>query len=108
MAITMARKLRERTTTNRDPAPAEVLLLLDDLLPRVYGYILVRVGRDGSLAEDLTQDVLFALYRTLEAGTATVANPGPGHLRQPATASSIMYAPNPADCPPNRSPRMTI
>ena len=39
--------------------------LFDHALPRIYGYILVRVGGDRAVAEDLTQETMLALARTL-------------------------------------------
>ncbi len=48
-------------------------------LPRVYGYLHRRCGRDTALAEDLTQEVFLAVVGELRRGTA-VADPVPWAL----------------------------
>jgi RNA polymerase sigma-70 factor (ECF subfamily) len=48
-------------------------------LPRVYGYLHRRCGRDTALAEDLTQEVFLAIVGELRRGTA-VADPVPWAL----------------------------
>jgi RNA polymerase sigma-70 factor (ECF subfamily) len=45
-----------------------------EMLPRIYGYILVRVGHDVGLAEDLTQETMLAYARAQGDGVA-IANP---------------------------------
>jgi RNA polymerase sigma-70 factor (ECF subfamily) len=44
------------------------------MLPRIYGYILLRVRGDVPTAEDLTQDTLLAFARASRDGV-TIANP---------------------------------
>jgi RNA polymerase sigma-70 factor (ECF subfamily) len=44
------------------------------MLPRIYGYILLRIRGQHAVAEDLTQDVFLAFARTLSDGPV-VANP---------------------------------
>ena len=46
----------------------DIGLLYDQTLPHLYGYILVRVGGDVAMAEDLTQEVYLALARQLQTG----------------------------------------
>lgn len=45
-----------------------------EMLPRIYGYILVRVRQDIALAEDLTQETMLALARAHRDGVR-IANP---------------------------------
>jgi RNA polymerase sigma-70 factor (ECF subfamily) len=49
--------------------------LIDDALPRIFGYILVRTSGDRTTAEDLTQETMLALARALEVGGPTIADP---------------------------------
>jgi len=42
--------------------------LLTDALPRVFGFVLLRVGMDRALAEDLTQETMAALVNTVRSG----------------------------------------
>jgi len=49
--------------------------LFDDALPRIYGYILVRVGGNSAVAEDLTQETMLALARVLAGPHPRVADP---------------------------------
>ncbi len=46
--------------------------LLEHALPRVFGYILVRVGNDRALAEDLTQETMITLAQVLQSKRAAV------------------------------------
>lgn len=45
-----------------------------EMLPRIYGYILVRVRQDVALAEDLTQETMLAFARAHRDGVR-IANP---------------------------------
>ena len=45
-------------------------------LPRVYGYFYLRLGADGALAEDLTQETFLSAVAELQRGTA-VESPVP-------------------------------
>jgi RNA polymerase sigma-70 factor, ECF subfamily len=49
--------------------------LFDDALPRIYGYILVRVGGDHAIAEDLTQETMLALARALSDSHPRIVDP---------------------------------
>jgi RNA polymerase sigma-70 factor, ECF subfamily len=49
--------------------------LFDDALPRIYGYILVRVGGDHAIAEDLTQETMLALARALSDAHPRIVDP---------------------------------
>ena len=62
----------QQTEARRSDALAT---LIDDALPRIFGYILVRTGGDQTIAEDLTQETMLALARALEAGSPRIADP---------------------------------
>jgi len=49
--------------------------LLDDALPRIYGYLLVRVGGDRAVAEELTQETMLALATALAGPHPRIADP---------------------------------
>ena len=49
--------------------------LFDDALPRIYGYILVRVGGDHAIAEDLTQETMLALASALAGVHPRIVDP---------------------------------
>jgi RNA polymerase sigma-70 factor (ECF subfamily) len=49
--------------------------LFDDALPRIYGYILVRVCGDRAVAEELTQETMLALATALAGPHPRIADP---------------------------------
>jgi RNA polymerase sigma factor (sigma-70 family) len=57
--------------TERD----ELGAIVDDALPRIFGYILIRVGNDRATAEDLTQETMLALAHAWRGGNPRVADP---------------------------------
>lgn len=70
----------ERAPSREDLAdPAGFRTFYASALPRVYGYLHRRCGRDTALAEDLTQEVFVAIVHELRRG-AEVANPIPWAL----------------------------
>ncbi len=52
-------RTRERNQPRQDPST-----WLDDVLPRLFGYFVVRVGNRVDIAEDLTQDTVLAAVRS--------------------------------------------
>jgi RNA polymerase sigma-70 factor (ECF subfamily) len=46
----------------------------DTALPEVYGYLLVRCGRDRTLAEDLTQEVFLVAARAVREGDTSLVS----------------------------------
>jgi RNA polymerase sigma-70 factor (ECF subfamily) len=48
---------------------------IDAALPRIFGYILVRVGGDRTTAEDLTQETMLALARAWQTERLRIADP---------------------------------
>jgi len=56
--------------------PDQFRAFYGDALPRVYGYFYHRLGADGALAEDLTQETFLAAVAELRRGTP-VASPVP-------------------------------
>lgn len=63
------RRFEKATDLDRERAA-----FLSEMLPRIYGYILLRVNRDPGIAEDLTQETLLAYTRQQQSGVA-IANP---------------------------------
>ena len=51
-----------------DPPELDFGAIYDETLPRVYGYLHVRLGGDSSTAEDLTQETYLSLARQLRQG----------------------------------------
>ncbi len=51
-----------------DPPERDLGTIYDETLPRVFGYLLVRLGGDRATAEDLTQETYLALARQLRDG----------------------------------------
>lgn len=58
--------LRMDTGADRtqDRAPTDVSAWFDDALPRIFGYLLPRVGGRIAVAEDLTQETILAAVRS--------------------------------------------
>ena len=59
---------------NADNCPS-LEALFDDALPRIYGYLLVRVGGDRAIAEELTQETMLALATALAGPHPRIADP---------------------------------
>ena len=49
--------------------------LVDETLPRLYGYFRARVGGNRAVAEDLTQETYLAAARAIDEGRAAVGDP---------------------------------
>lgn len=58
---------RTRPTPD-DPPECDFGAIYDETLPRVYGYLYVRLGGDAATAEDLTQETYLSLARQLHQG----------------------------------------
>ena len=64
---------KQRHEAGRDCPSLDALF--DDALPRIYGYILVRVGGDRAVAEELTQETMLALATALGGPHPRIAHP---------------------------------
>jgi len=69
-----ARSDSTRQTTSPAVPSTDLEAIYRAMLPRIYGYILLRVRSQHAVAEDLTQDVFLAFARTLSDGPV-IANP---------------------------------
>jgi RNA polymerase sigma-70 factor (ECF subfamily) len=58
---------RSRTAPD-DPPECDFGAIYDQSLPRIYGYLVVRLGGDAATAEDLTQETFLSLARQLRQG----------------------------------------
>lgn len=75
MTHIMAGTAREQHRADIQSGNADVVRFIDESLPRIYGYILVRVAQDHSLAEDLTQETMIAFAQALQSGHLVIADP---------------------------------
>jgi RNA polymerase sigma-70 factor, ECF subfamily len=59
----------------RGASEAVLTRTIDTALPRIFGYILVRVDGNRAVAEDLTQETMIALAKALARPDMTIADP---------------------------------
>ena len=57
------------------PADRSLETLFDNALPRIYGYILVRVGNKQSVAEELTQETMLAMAKAVAGPHPAIVDP---------------------------------
>ena len=71
----MTWRSRFRRSASDQAADDALSSIVATALPRIYGYILVRVGQDVTVAEDLTQETMLALTRTRQTRPESIGDP---------------------------------
>jgi len=75
MAYTMAGTTEFGISTDSRPVPIDAQAVLDHALPRIFGYILIRVAHDSLVAEDLTQETMIAFAQAVQSGKVAISDP---------------------------------
>ena len=60
---------QSRLSGGKESGAIDLAVLIDEMLPRIYGYLLARVGNNRAIAEDLTQESMLAAARSVQSGT---------------------------------------